>query len=452
MWYIKTWIIFFRCLICVLLSFQKGNNKKYYLAGRSLLGQSFRSSEKQRYSFLFFFKMFLKALLLKKAVRNKYVKEYSNGGVYFYDIEQGKQYDKYYQDNEKIRLDQLKYFYGGEINGGIWKSALLGWFNLGDKFIQVLFTIITAIVLLPFLPFVKNKSSLSLIFSEIIEVSNLMKVVESNSVNKLFFYSVYSIDANATALILMKEKVIVVKVVSLTPLQYWNKIIIADELAVSFSTQLNEAAAFKDSILVNKIYLWGPEGLTAFFPRYTKDMYGAAKNKIGFYSTGSYVRQIAGDGKNVFGVGDEDAVLNMLKEYLALRPGLKLTVFLHPREKQEKFKEAVKEYYQKHFQGLDYYICDNPLPSANYFEMVDVGVALYSSSIFERLYCGFKSMLIKPENSTFIPPESLSAITVTDANELTRTLDKYLNISNQEYFKLIGMRSPLLDNPLETTL
>ena len=64
MFYLRTWLLFVKVIFCYAFTIKR--NGKYYLAGKTLFSLSFRYSEKDKNSFLFFFKSYLKSLLTKR--------------------------------------------------------------------------------------------------------------------------------------------------------------------------------------------------------------------------------------------------------------------------------------------------------------------------------------------------------------------------------------------------
>jgi len=442
--YIKALGLFLRAVFTY--CFSKESNHKYYLAGKKLFSLSFRYSENQKHSFVFFYKTFVKSLLLKKTDFNTAFTKYSDGGVYFYDNTPGEVIGEFWQDYEKMHLAHIGYFSKVTVNGAVWKNRLLGYFNVSDKIAQVIFLFLLSIFLTPFAIINKSRASIGLMFFEFVEMVNLLKIVKKNKIDTLFYYSIYEKDSDICAIALQKAGVFVIKVSSSTPLKFWNQIIIADKLVVNTFQQLEETKVFKNTILAKEIEFWGPDETVSVFGRYTKDMYEMNKNAIGYYSSASYVRALEKDLGIYNTSSGESVTMTYLAEYIKTHPGIRLVVFPHPREKNEKYRQQMIEYYKRYFDGLNYTLMLDVRPSAYYFEEVNVGIAFYSSVIFERLYYGFKSMLFMPESSNVHLTElSNGEMCASSKEELFAKIDMFLPMTNTEYFKFVGAVSPILN-------
>jgi len=448
--YFRVYANIIKCCLCYIFSIE--SDKKYYLAGKSLLGASFRYPDKDKKSFVFFLKIFVKSLFVKQISDKEACIKYSNGGTFFMDVEPDQKFGEYVQDNQQIRLAHLNYYYKGPINGVIWKSFLLGYLTYADKLLQIVFLSLLFLFLLPFAVFRKLRASVGLIFFEYIELTNLIPLIRRNLINKLFYYSIYEKDANMCAILLQNMGVEVNKITSLTPLKIWNKIIIADVLILSSFIQSEEVEKFKDTMLIGRTEVWGPESLVNIFGRYKKEMYNMNKKVIGFYSTCIYIRLAEGDSAEHYRIEDEENAMQILAEYLKLRKDHKLIIFPHPRERLPKYSKLMADHYAAYFKETDYKINDSDLPSANSFESADLGVAFYSSTIIERLYCGFKCLTVTSEQSNFELPDSMMKLSATNKEDFISKMDLFLSVSNSEYFKLVELRSPLLDKLTLNTL
>ena|GEM_PF-3260979 len=442
--YFKVWLLFVRCIVSYCFLPPK---TKYALAGRKLFTKSFRYKNDAGDNVFFFLKYFLKALLLRQIKVGESVTIYNKGGgVFFYDLEPYTFVGGQKQDNEKFRLTHINYFSKEKVNGAIWKTRLLGYYSVADKCMQFIMLTLLFPFLIPFACFKKYRASASLLFFEYVELVNLLKIAKRNSVKSLFYYSIYEKDSNISAIALQSVNIYVVKVASLTPLKFWNNIVIADKLVVNTFQQLEETKIFKDTILAKEIELWGPDENVKVFDRYTLGMYELNKNVIGYYSTASYIRALENDLDIYNTSAGESITMTYIAEYIQKHPGIRLVVFPHPREKNEKYKKSMEEYYARYFKGIEYKIMLDTQPSAYYFEEANVGIAFYSSVIFERLYFGFKSMLFTPPDSKVNVLELRgNKMYATTKEELFSRLDMFLPMSNHEYFKFVETVSPILN-------
>jgi hypothetical protein len=432
--YVKTWALFVRAIYAYL--FSKGSNNMYSLAGRKLLRLSFRYPDKDRVSRMFFFKAYIKSLLVGKLQVESAYKRYSPGGLFFYDdIESDR--------TEKMRIGHIQYFSKQQVSGSIWRNKLEGYFSAGDKILQWIFESLLFVFLLPVGLFSALPASVGVIFREYIELVNLLKVLKKNDVKTLYFYSIYHKDSNLDSIAVQKMGIEVIKVTSLTPIKFWNSIVVAaDKLVLCDVNQFDEVETFKDTIQVKKIEVWGPENVTEVVGHYKEgNIYDINKNVLGFYSTATYIREMDGLLEQFNMKKNEDKVKLYLAEYLKSHTDVKLIIFPHPKEKQERNKVVVAEHYKGIFGGQNYIIYDSPLSSAECFEKCDLGVAMYSSVIYERLYFGFKCLMMPfGEEGLAIPGKAMANICAVNKDDFFAKIDAYKAQSTSEYFKTTGIK------------
>ena len=441
--YINTWILFIRAILGY--SLLPESTGKYYLSGKKLFSLAFRYPDKSKNSFSFFIKSYVNAVFSGKIKMADVCHVYNNGNIFFYDNDSS-------EANEKARISHIEYFLKKPVNGSIWKDKLLGYFNFTDKFFQVFFEALLFVFLLPAGLLAKYRGSVGLIFTEYIELANLLKVVEKQKVSTLYYYSIYEKDSNISSIALQNIGVKVNKITSLTPIKFWNNIIVAaDTLILCDMNQVEELESFKNTIQVGKVEIWGPETITGAASHYIDgSKYDTNKNVIRFYSTASYLRALQGevDHKNM--KNNEDTVNVYLAEYLKSHPGIKLVVFPHPREKRDEVKDTVSKHYKSFFEGLNYSMYDSPLTSSQCFDTVDLGVAMYSSVMYERLYFGFKSLMMPfGEDGLELPGKALNYICAKDKAEFFSKIDMFLGLSVLEYFNKTGLKkSPFMEEVL----
>jgi hypothetical protein len=438
MLYLRVWLLFNRVMLQYLLGINKGSD--YYLAGKSLFGLSFRYKNKDKNSFRFFIGSYVKTLLLKKPVNENYYKIFGNGGTFLYEVVGT-------PANEKLWMDHVVYFDKKHPDGAIWKGQLQVCFSITDKLWLLLFETLFFLQLLPVSLFSSLKGSLGLIFIQYAELVNLFKMIKKFNIKELYYCSIYETDANIAGIALRKSGVKINKIASLTPLKYWNMIILgADRLIVSDVNQLEEIEKFKDTIRVGKVEVWGPYNITMVADHYRKNRTSTTEKIIGFYSTASYVRAMAGHIEQKNMLKNEDTVKGYLADYLRQHKEVKLLVLLHPKEKATELTEAVRKHYEGFFGGLNYLISDWPNPSIFYFEKINLGIAMYSSVIYERLYFGFKSVMMPLDDTELAGSGTgIARICAVDKADMFSKIDAFLDVSQEEYFRITGLKkSPFM--------
>jgi hypothetical protein len=433
--YLKVFIAIIKSVFFYIFQVKSANKKKYYLAGKCLLSLSFRYLEKDKQDLRFFFASYIRAIFFSKINIESSCKEYAKGHTYFYD-------DNYYDWLEKKRLAHLDYFSDILISGSVWKNMLVGYFSLRDKLLQLFFETFLFLFLLPVAVVVPIKASVGLIFKEYIEMVNLLKILKEKNVTTLFYYSIFQKDSNISAILIQELGIKVFKITSLTPLKFWNSIIVgADKLMLCNPNQMEEIQEYKDTILVNEFAIWGPEGMNKFLAEYYSgpDMHNLHNKNIGFYSTASYIRSKEGSIVQYVEDHQEDNVKFLLAEYLKLHTDVRLIIYLHPKEKKAEFETIVEKHYATFFRDCEYIIAAREKQSSYSFEEVEIGIAMYSSIIYERLYFGYKC-LIAPGKMKL--PGKINNICAIDKHDFNSKINKFMSVSDNDYFRLTKLPLP----------
>lgn len=269
-----------------------------------------------------------------------------------------------------------------------------------------------------------------------LEAWSLLKFVRENSISKVFDFSPYLIDANWYTQLLMEAGVQVWRVPSSGPLKAHNKFMIGDAATFSTPYHFMEKEKFKDTIRPKHIFKWVPEQSMNYMDLYLKTPRTAQKNTIGFYSHASWVRKAEGHSDNGLNIHQgETILLSHLSKILAEKPELNLKIFLHPRERKEEIFEKTKAYYREQFPSTKFEFSNPNTPSSNAFDEADIGIAVYSTILYERLFCGFKSLIGNYGMTDFPDTDSsLSNICFQSYEALKDKIERVSNMSDRQYF------------------
>jgi hypothetical protein len=236
----------------------------------------------------------------------------------------------------------------------------------------------------------------------------------------------------------MKFNVFVNKIPSEVPLCFFNKTVIANELSLCFAYQKEEFDFYIKTMFVDNTNLWAPEQILNAPKRFLnahkidkKPMYD-----IGFFSSGNWLRAYLGDvdmGHN--DKDNEELILRGLIDY-AQQNNLKLRLFLHPLEKKAQHKVASEVYYNEFLKFNNVSMADTSIASIEGFDDVNLGVSLYSTLMFERIYLGFKTILAPFDYDEFpIKHSSLNQICVKSLKQLYAHLDINLDLTTADFFQ-----------------
>ncbi|MCW3077278.1 MAG: hypothetical protein JWO32_1887 [Bacteroidetes bacterium] len=292
--------------------------------------------------------------------------------------------------------------------------------------------------------FTTDKIKIALWLLNLVEAMHLNKIISLQKIKTLYFFNCYENDANLLAYSLMKNNIRIEKIPSEVPLQFWNKILVANSLNICFKYQQDEYETYKETIFVDTIKNWIPENSLQLEPFYSGRENSPSKNTIGFYSSGMWLRAAKGriDLKDN-ALENEKYLLQLLIDFTKTNPLYKLVVFLHPIEKAE--PEKTKNHYESFNSSLT---IANILKNNNeQFYNADVAVTLYSTLSYERLFWGFKTLIYPLGHAGFPLQESnFKNVCLTNETELTAKLLTALQQDNITFFKQNGIDSYTYNN------
>lgn len=422
------WSVYFTYFKALILSF--GNVKKaspFYSATQNLFGKTFRIPESEKTSSKLFLSIALNTL--KKHPERKACRlENNQSGIFIYDGGLSS-YDQ--------RKEYCEHFLPEKINGGFFLEGLCfldGVWEYVNYCIGLLF--IFPLILVRSLR-LNDKGPLALIPKEIVETYQLLRLCKNFNVKELYHFNIYEKNSNILTLILQQNNLKVCKIPSEVPLAIWNSIIIADKLCICNAYQYEELNYFKSGMYINETEYWGPEMMMKVFKQYDQPIdLKASKNKIGFYSTAAWVRKRSNHVDQGFNMVENEFFLSkLLYEYCRINPDKELLVFLHPKEKNFNSQE-VSAYYESIYHGINYRIINENKSTAELFDKCDIAVAFNSTIIYERLYFGFKSLLMPLSFRNFpIKNSSIENICVFTREALFTKLDHSFLLSPEEFFK-----------------
>ncbi len=421
-----------RCLTTYLFT---NSNSDRYLAGKSLLSNSFRIGTNFWDSWSIYFRRFGKVALCLLNSKPSF-RKYSAADVWIYDNS---------PKDEKLRLQFIEMHSNDRIGGSVYRETLLYSAHFGARLLNLALLFLLFVGLIPIWIFTENKSCTALIFNEFFEITNLVYILKTNGAKSLYFFCIFEKDANLTHLVLNKFGIETRKITSETPLAFWNKIILTDTLILCFEYQTDEAAFFKDTIRYKLKTVWSPETAPSYISKYSSSTHKTTENKnvIGFYSTGNWIKSERGETLESATVLDEENNLKtMLSEYLKLNSSLELKIYLHPKEKSSLALSDTKAHYQSYFGMQNYSLANLDQPTSFLFDEINIAVSLFSTIVLERIYFGFKTIIMPLSYTNFpIQPSGLYNISVFSQADLFAKIDDNLNLTNGDFFFKYGLQN-----------
>ncbi|MDQ3048635.1 MAG: hypothetical protein M3R27_13885 [Bacteroidota bacterium] len=269
----------------------------------------------------------------------------------------------------------------------------------------------------------------------------MVRKIKRSEISVAYFFCIYEKDSNFISLALSKNKIHSYKISSEVPLAVWNRRIVADKLCLCLFYQFEELDHFRDSVFYNQLLLWGPERSHIVKPIYDRSPeilkeLKLNESNIGFYSTGGWIRKKLGhleQGLNF--IDNETIVLEVLMKY-CLENKKKLLVFLHPREKKSEFLAETKQHYKQLLNRVDYDFANLDEPTSALFHKVNVAVAYTSTIVFERVYFGFKTLILPLGFKDFpLQGTGFSRISASSHDDLLAKATLAMTQSTAEFFE-----------------
>lgn len=288
--------------------------------------------------------------------------------------------------------------------------------------------------------FAKKKGNVAMQLVFVAECAALLKLCKRLNIINLFDFAPYLIDSNWSYILCRTVTTNYFKLPSPGPLYTHNRTLLCDTLVLSNPYQFEEIARYPE-VQVKKVEKWLPEYAFTYIDRYL-DYPTTPDRTIGFYSHGGWLRaheQHADDGLNI--PSAEDVLLRHLADFIDQNPTFSVIIFPHPRERKEEIWEQTQEHYARYF-GNDqqYRIIEKEVRTAQSFERVDIAVAAFSTILYERLFCGFKTLIGNYGIPNFpMEGSSLSAICFDSYLQLQDLILRASEISNKDFFETFGL-------------
>ncbi len=284
---------------------------------------------------------------------------------------------------------------------------------------------------------------IALSIAEVAEIAYLLHYIQENKIRKVFDFVPYEIDSNFMYLELCAHEVEVIKIPSSGPLATHHRILLADEVIFSTPYHYEEYLKFKDSFKVKSQILWPPERAFQYYPRYKNDPPKPEPKTLGFYSHGEWLRKQEKHSAYGGRIGEaEETILNYLGKYVLAHPEFKLIIFPHPREMKPEVKERMNAFYLKTISHDQFEIAQYQGGTTQHFDKIDIAVAAFSTILYERLYCGYKTLIGNMAISEFPMNRSpLNNICFRTYESMMSMIDEYSNQSEAHFFTRTQLES-----------
>ena len=255
-------------------------------------------------------------------------------------------------------------------------------------------------------------------------ISKLLK----KKCNKLYFFYTHEPESNLISHFLMKHNIYVVSIPNSNPLFMFNKNLIFSELVITLAYQFHEFNLFYNN---KKASFWNLPDLVNF---YNINLCSNDMHSICYYSHASWLRKELDHNITPFNeVKLEIDFLNNIKKNNVLKD-FNVTVCLHPKEKESSYLlNQSKKYYKSVFgENTNFY----NMESRNSFKDFDLGFGTFSSILFERLHCGYKTLFFNNSIDKFpVKNSKINSLVFSDYSFFTTKISESLELNTDLFFK-----------------
>lgn len=273
----------------------------------------------------------------------------------------------------------------------------------------------------------------------LLELEVLCTLLEDLSPVYFEDFDQYDKDSNLYYLSLKRKfpNLIIRKYPSPGPLFLHNSQVLSDIIAINHPYHIYELNHFKASMIYSSFEMVPPELFHKYLYRYIAAEEGAIFN-IGYYSHGGWIRKMHGHVDDGLGIAETEFHLtSKLSEFLKLNSNVSLKVYTHPKERSTYFTDIFRRNYSHLLIfGDRVQFVDREESSVDLFSEVDVGIGVYSTILFERLFCGFKTLFLSPDLRFPLKGSTLDSVTFSSTSLLIEKLGASLQISSDDFFKL----------------
>lgn len=293
----------------------------------------------------------------------------------------------------------------------------------------------------------KDRQNRSLLPLALMEAHQLLHFVKQHEIKHVYDFAPYLVDANWFTHLLTHHGVRVTRIPSSGPIKTHNRYTLGNTMVLSTPYQEEEAEVFSSTLRVNDFAKWIPEHALNYLDLdlYLSSPPAPPAKSIGFYSHAGWVRQTEGHTDDALRIPEAEVqILKDLREFLRSNPEHTLTIFLHPRERKPELADATKAFYSEHLQGVPFSFSPAETSSARSFHTVDIGVAAFSTILYERLFCGYKTLIGNYFMEDFpLKGSTLEGVCFSSDESMSKLLEEAGSTSTDQFFqnyRLTGFR------------
>jgi hypothetical protein len=293
----------------------------------------------------------------------------------------------------KIAVDYVEYCSKHSMGTVVYKDYLSG--ELKHKLPIAIFHSLLAIAISVVCVFSKKRSNIAALIREIPEMTALLHAAKKGKAERFYNFCSKEKDAGIISYLMQEIGVWVILIPAAGPLKTHNHTLYGDEVILCNPYQFEEFEMLKKNMRVKKVTRWIPERTNEYIANYMQGLSTSPKT-LGLYSHGSWLREMQNHADNGLNLPEAEAkLIQDLAQFMGKHSDFTLTIFAHPKEKKPDVFESTKAFYEKHFDfksGRVFFSEPNK-STASAFDKIDIALSAFSTIQYERLFCGYKTLI-----------------------------------------------------------
>jgi hypothetical protein len=281
------------------------------------------------------------------------------------------------------------------------------------------------------------RRNIALSITEVVEIAFLINFLRKHNIKIVYDFLPYEVDSNFMYLLLKEEGIHVIKVPSSGPLATHHKILISDDVVFSTPYHYEEFQKFKNTFRIKHQLLWPPERAHQYYAKYSQNKPIPLRKTLGFYSHGEWLRKEEKHSAYGGRIGDaEETILKFMGRFVIENPDFTITIFPHPRENRKDVVARRDEFYTRIIGHDNYNISPFTGGTSQNFDKCDIALAAFSTILYERLFCGYKTLIGNMYIYEFpMNKSALNNVCFKSYEEMSSMIKRFAENDEQYYFE-----------------
>ncbi len=284
--------------------------------------------------------------------------------------------------------------------------------------------------------------------------STLGFVSMSKTEKTIYLFRISSIESPFIAGYLKEHGIRVSLIASMTPLSFYNRVLVGDSLKMATAYQCDEADYYQPLEEPATYEFWAPETIHLMVEHYDGMVINEHHNTVGVYTQGFWLRNKLGllhpDVAQDY-VKRETELLSVMLEWVKRAANTRLVIFPHPLERRHLHKTGEHQFIEA-LKGnqVEVDLSDSNI-SFLLFDRVGLGVTTLSSIGFERIHMGFRTVFFTfPVGSAArFPNLSIQSryndVFISNRSDFLKAVDRVRKMKHREYMNNFFGRESFLN-------